>query len=266
MSQTLTTSQGDLIAFEAHGTGPPLVFITGAGSYRANDPTFPETAELVATHGVSTVVYDRIGFGESTGYAPITLAREIAVLHAVLDQVGGSAVLCGHSSGAAIALNAATTGLPVTGLALWEVPVIGTAEQARIWATEFIALLDAEDHTGAIEYFTKDLPPDYKADLKTSPMWQTMVDNAQSLRADAEALAWFHSAPLSTLLGGLTIPVLTMVGNISFDEMHRAADAITEALPQAQKRVMPGAQHEWSVQPMAQELADFVKAVQRTAS
>jgi len=258
----LTTSQGDHIAFEMHGTGPPLVFITGSGYFRANDPTVPATAELVATHGISTVVYDRIGFGESSGYAPITLAREIAGLQALLDRVGGSAVLCGHSSGSAIALHAATTGLPVTGLALWEVPIIGTTERARTWATEFMTFLDAEDHTGAIEYYTKDMPPDFKADLKASPIWKTMVDHAQSLRVDAEALAWFHSAPLSTLLGDLTIPVLTMVGNTTFDAMHQAADALTQALPQAQKRVMPGSQHEWSIKPMAQELADFVKAVE----
>src|SRR5690625_117440 len=112
VSQTLTTSQGDHIAFEIHGTGPPLIFIFGSGFSRANDPTVPATSERVATRGVSTVVYDRIGVGESSGHAPITLAREIAALQAVLDQVGGSAVLCGHSSGAAIALHAATSGLP----------------------------------------------------------------------------------------------------------------------------------------------------------
>lgn len=261
MDQQLTTEHGDTIAFEVRGTGPPLVFIPGAGTFRAIDPTVPPTAEVVATRGVTTVVYDRIGFGESSGSAPVTLAKEISVLRAILEQVGGSAMLCGHSSGSAIALYAATVGLPVTGLALWEVPLIGTAEKVGSWAADFIELLDAKDHVGAIEHFTKEMPPEYKAELQASPIWNMMINNAQSMRADAEALAWFHSAPLPTLLGGLTMPVLSMVGETTFEIMHRSADAITQAIPHAQKRVVPGAHHEWEVAPMVDELVNFLASV-----
>ena len=81
------------------------------------------------------------------------------------------------------------------------------------------------------------------------------------MRADAEALAWFHSAPLPTLLGGLTMPVLSMVGETTFEIMHRGADALTQAIPHAQKRVVPGAQHEWEVAPMVEELVNFVASV-----
>ena len=221
MDQQLTTEHGDTIAFEVRGTGPPLVFIPaprhdprpdGAGTFRAIDPTVPPTAELLATRGITTVVYDRIGLGESTGSAPVTLDKEISVLRAILKQVGGSAVLCGHSSGSAIALYAATVGLPVIGLALWEVPIIGPSVEVQAWAADFIELLDARDHVGAIDHFTKEMPPEYRAELQASSIWDVMIDNAQSMRADAEALAWFHSAPLPTLLGELTMPVLTMVG------------------------------------------------------
>lgn len=261
MDQQLTTEHGDTIAFEVHGAGPPLVFIPGAGTFRTIDPTVPPTAELLATRGITTVVYDRIGLGESTGSAPVTLDKEISVLRAILKQVGGSAVLCGHSSGSAIALYAATVGLPVIGLALWEVPIIGPSVEVQAWAADFIALLDARDHVGAIDHFTKEMPPEYRAELQASSIWDVMIDNAQSMRADAEALAWFHSAPLPTLIGGLTMPVLTMVGESTFEVMHRGAGAIVQAVPHAQKRVVPGAQHEWEVAPMVEELVAFVASV-----
>ncbi|GAA4476589.1 alpha/beta hydrolase [Enteractinococcus fodinae] len=260
MDQQLTTEQGDTITFEVRGIGPPLVFIPGAGSFRAIDPTVPPTAKLVATHGVTTVVYDRIGLGESTGSAPVTLAKEISILRAILKHVGGSAALCGHSSGSAIALYAATVGLPVTGLALWEVPLIGPSIEVQSWAADFIELLDASDHAGAVDQFTKDMPPNYQAELRASPIWDLMIANAQSMRADAEALAWFHSAPLQTLIGGLTMPLLTMVGESTFEVMNRATDAIVRAVPHAQQRVVPGAQHEWEVEPMVEELVKFVTA------
>lgn len=156
----------------------------------------------------------------------MTLAKEISVLRAILEQVGGSAVLCGHSSGSAIALYAATVGLPVTGLAVWEVPIIGPAVEVQSWAAAFIELLDAREHVAAIDHFTKEMPPEYKAELQASSIWNIMIENAQSMQADAEALAWFHSAPLPTLLGGLTMPVRTLVGETAFEIMHRGADAI----------------------------------------
>ena len=139
--------------------------------------------------------------------------REILALQALLDQVGGSAVLCGHSSGSAISLCVATQGLLMGGLALWEVPIFGTAEEARIWAIEFIALLDARDRVGAIEYFAKDMPQDLSAMLRTSPALKSVIENAHSLRSDVQALAWFHSAPLTDLLARLSIPVHSTNGS-----------------------------------------------------
>ncbi|HEY4557052.1 MAG TPA: hypothetical protein VIG82_02555, partial [Enteractinococcus sp.] len=73
--------------------------------------------------------------------------------------------------------------------------MIGTAAEVRSWATEYIALLDAQDPTGAMEYFIKDMPRDFAQELKSSPIWEDLIAYAKSLRADAEALAWFHSAP-----------------------------------------------------------------------
>ena len=95
----------------------------GAGPFRAVDPITTETAERAADFGVTTVVFDRLGRGESAAEGVLDLDRELAAIAAAIDVAGGRAVLCGHSSGCSLALRAAAAGLPVTGLALWEAPV-----------------------------------------------------------------------------------------------------------------------------------------------
>lgn len=89
-------------------------------------------------------------------------------------------------------------------------------------------------------------------------MWDILVNNAPSLRADVEALVWFHSAPCAQLLASVTVPVLTMVGETTFEVMHHASNAIADALPNATKVIVPGAQHGWEPTAMATRLAQFV--------
>lgn len=261
MTHHLTTSRGDTVAYDLYGSGPPLIFIAGAGSFRKIEPIITTTAQRVAQRGFTTIDYDSPGRGESTATPPIHLDRAVAALAALIDAVGGPVTLCGHSSGAAIALYAAASGLPVNGLALWEVPIFGTAREVQVFAQEFSALLDAGDHHGALEYFCRDIPPEIMEDFRQSAMWEVLVGNAQTQRVDAEALAWFHSAPLAELMADVNIPMLTMVGESTFDVMHQGADAISQ-LPDAKKLVVPGARHNWEVEPMVETLVEFVSTIQ----
>ncbi|RWZ51105.1 hypothetical protein ELQ90_09945 [Labedella phragmitis] len=66
----------------------------------------------------------------------LDIERELEAITALIDLVGGSAVLRGHSSGGSIALAAVARGLSVAGLALWETPIAGDPVAAR--AFEFV--------------------------------------------------------------------------------------------------------------------------------
>lgn len=259
MTLHLTTAHGDTVAYDRYGSGHPLIFVAGFGSFRDNDPITTATAQLVAQQGITAITYDRPGRGDSTGTPPFDLAREMSALQSLIDTVGGTATLCGHSSGSALALYAAAAGLPITRLALWEVPIFGTAQEAQQLADEFIRLLEAGDHQGAIEHFTTDIPPAILTPLKASPIWEDMIREAQSQRPDAEALAWFHSGPPRDLLADINIPILAMVGDSSFDMMHQAADAIA-TLSNAKKVIVQGQVHDWEPAPMAAELVKFCSA------
>ncbi|MEV6278494.1 alpha/beta hydrolase [Nocardia sp. NPDC051832] len=260
MSDYVTTARGDRVAYDLRGSGPGLIFIAGAGPYRAIDPVTTQTAELAARQGITTIVHDRVGRGESKVDGPIDLARELAAVAALIEVAGGSAVLCGHSSGCSIALAAAVRGLAVDGLALFEAPLGPPDSGGREWAAEVDRRIDAGDLEGAMRYYMKDMPPEFFDNWRQSPEFPDLVAQAGSLRADGESLAWAESAPHAELFATVKVPVLAMTGAETFPEMYAAADSIVAAIPGATQKAVPGAQHTWEAEPMAKELVEFVLA------
>ena len=257
MSEFVTSATGDRIAYDRHGTGPALVFVAGAGPWRAIDPETTRTAELLAGLGVSAMEYDRVGRGESAAEGVITLERELAAIEALIEVAGGSAVLCGHSSGCSISLRAAVAGLPVDGLALWEAPLAPPDSGGREWAYEVNRLIDAGENGGALDTYMRDMPPEILEIVRSIP---AMIDQAPSLRPDGESLAWAESAPHAELFGGIRVPVLAMVGEQTYDIMTPAAESIAASIPGATWKAMPGSEHGWEPESMATELAAFVHA------
>jgi pimeloyl-ACP methyl ester carboxylesterase len=118
----ILSKDGTAIAVERTGRGPALVFVDGAMCYRASGPSQPMAAALAEHFTVFT--YDRRGRGDSSDSGPYDIQREVDDLDAVIREAGGQAVVLGVSSGAALALEAASRGVPITRLALYEAPFI----------------------------------------------------------------------------------------------------------------------------------------------
>lgn len=260
MTNFATTATGDRVAYDVRGTGPALIFVAGAGPFRAIDPWTTETAERAAQQGITTLVYDRLGRGESPANGQLGLDRELDAIRALLDVVGGSAVLCGHSSGCSIALYAAAAGLRITGLALWVAPLAGTAAETQAWSDEVERRMDAGDVEGALGHYMKDMPPAWLAEAKASPQWTAIAEGVVSQRADAVSLAWAVTALEHGSLSDLQVPVLAMYGTETFPEMPRAAARIIAVMPDALEKEVPGSDHVWQPEAMATELAAFVKS------
>jgi pimeloyl-ACP methyl ester carboxylesterase len=117
---TVTSGDGTTIAFDRSGEGPPLVLVGGALSDRLAAGSLTEALAPRFT----VIAYDRRGRGDSGDTAPYAVEREIEDLEALVAEAGGSAFVFGHSSGAALALEASARGLPATKLALYEPPFI----------------------------------------------------------------------------------------------------------------------------------------------
>ncbi|MDJ0333852.1 alpha/beta hydrolase [Salinibacterium sp. G-O1] len=256
MSQYATSADGTRIAFDRLGDGPAVIMVAAAMQFRAFDPATVALSAALADEGFTVINYDRRGRGESPATS-LGLSRDLDDIRALIDVAGGSAALFGSSSGAAIALAAASAGLPATKLALWEAPL------SRAGGAEFLAGLRvriaAGDGDATQAYFMKDMPPQWLEGAKNSPAWPVMTAMSASLEGDAEALAWAQSAPPAELFSRISQPTLVLVGEQPLPIFEAAADTLGTHLPHATVRQIAGANHSWDQAAIVAELAGFLR-------
>ncbi|WP_157001832.1 alpha/beta fold hydrolase [Agromyces laixinhei] len=263
MTEFATSADGTRIAYDRQGSGPPVILIDGAMQFRAFDPATTQMAKELAGHGFSVVHYDRRGRGESPAESPITLEQTLDDLRALISEATEGAddavALFGGSSGAAIALAAAASGMPVSKLVLWETPL---GDELGTDAAEFLAGLReriaSRDGDATIEYYMKDMPPEWLAGAKASPGWPIMTSMGPSLEPDAEALAWTQSAARPALWAGVAQPTLVLVGEQTLDLMLTSADSLVANLPNAVRSAVPASDHAWEPRSMALTIAGFL--------
>jgi pimeloyl-ACP methyl ester carboxylesterase len=263
MTEYVTSADGTRIAYDIEGSGPPVILIGGAMQFRGFDPTTVEMAHDLAGHGFTVVNYDRRGRGESPADAPITLAQTIDDLRALIDELTEGAddavALFGNSSGGSIALAAAASGLPISKMVFFEVPLDAEGgREGAVFLEELRERIAANDREGTIETYMADMPPEWIAGAKQSPAWQTMLDLGPSLEPDAESLAWTQSAPRSELLAGVAQPTLVLVGEETQPIMTDAAASVVASMPNAQSRTIPASNHQWEPRTMALAIAEFL--------
>src|SRR5260221_7917332 len=118
--ETVKSADGTVIAYDCAGDGPALIVSVGAFCTRH---AFVAPDDL--TQRFTVVTYDRRGRGDSGDTEPFAPEREYEDLAAVAAATGPEPpFVFGHSSGAAIALRAAATGLPVAGIVAYEAPFL----------------------------------------------------------------------------------------------------------------------------------------------
>ena len=119
-TQFVTSADGTRIAYETAGQGAPLVFVWGALGARSSPFAKAMREELAKSFTVFD--YDRRGRGESGDTQPYAVAREVEDLRAMVGAAGGLPYVAATSSGAALALEAAASGVPMKMLAAHEPP------------------------------------------------------------------------------------------------------------------------------------------------
>lgn len=241
---TTTSRDGTVIAYEITGDGPPLVYITGAICHR----TFPPIRQgaAIMSKAFRVLSYDRRGRGDSGDIPPWSLDREIDDLEAVIDALGGSALLYGHSSGAVLAMHAAQRLAPkVQRVVMYDAPWVahdaGAARYAKL-CTEVDGLLDTGRHAAAIKRFLTGIgmPRAFATVLPLMPGWRRLVALAPTLRYD---MSLTSDVPPLDIAARITVPVHVMVGERSDDELHLVASALAGAIPGASHEVLAGQDH-----------------------
>jgi pimeloyl-ACP methyl ester carboxylesterase len=256
----VTSRDGTTIAFDRLGQGPAVVLVDGALSHRGLGPMAPLADSLAAEF--TAIRYDRRGRGQSGDTAPYATAREVEDLEAVIAGAGGSAAVCGLSSGAALALEAAASGLAVTRLALYEPPFdVDSAEpQDDAYVRRLEELIDAGRRGDAVEWFLSNagVSAEALAEMRTQPEWPLFEAVAPTLAYD-HAILGDGTVPRERA-ERITAPTLVASGEASPDFFTRAAQATAEAIPGAQHRVLEGqAWGQVDPQALARVLSDFFR-------
>ena len=253
------SKDGTPIAFDQSGQGPALILVAGALTTRA--AWIPLAARLESHFSV--FAYDRRGRGESGDTAPYAVEREIEDLDALITEAGGSAFVFGHSSGAALGLEAAVQlGEKVKKLAMYEAPYNDESEAKRAWEVyiqQVTELLAADRRGDAIALWMTFIgtPADQVEAMRHSPIWPTFEALAPTLAYDHTALLgkdW--SVPIDRAAQVL-VPTLVMNGGASYPFMYETARTLSQAMPHAQLRTLEGQDHGPADDVLAPVLEEF---------
>ena len=182
---------GTPIAFDQSGQGPTLILVTGALTTRA-DWVLPGSGPCTALQRVGLrPAWPRREWGHSA-YA---VEREVEDIEALITEAGGSAFVYGHSSGAALALEAPYSSVRKSrSLPCMRPRTMMTAEAKLAWRAyiqQLTELLAADRRGDAVALFMQyvGMPADQIEAMRHAPTWPM-------LEAIAPTLAYDHTAIL----------------------------------------------------------------------
>jgi pimeloyl-ACP methyl ester carboxylesterase len=258
---TVTSADGTAIAYDRTGSGPALIVVDGALCSRSFGPS-AKLAPLLARH-FTVCTYDRRGRGQSGDTPPYSPAREVEDIGALIDAAGGSAFLLGLSSGGALALEAAASGLPVNRVVAYEPPYVdddgkrgGAAHEANLKR-----LLAGGNRSGAVKYFMRDMvgvPAPFVVIMRLMPwIWRKLAAVAHTLPYDAAVMTAFKIP--RERFASIGVPALVMNGGKTDPRLRNAAQMIAEIIPAASYRELPGQTHNVKPDVLAPAVVEFLE-------
>ncbi len=198
--------------------------------------------------------------------------REVEDIEALIDAAGGSAFLFGSSSGAVLALEAASKlAVKVKKQVLYEPPFIVDDSRPPMPA-DFVEqvkeLLAKDKRSDALKlFFSKamGIPGIFIFMMRLMPSWSKSKSVAHTLPYDLAIMGdTQRGKPLSaSRWATASMPTLVLTGGKSEAFFHTGGDALAEVLPNAQHRILKD-QHHGSVvmspNVVASEITQFFKA------
>jgi pimeloyl-ACP methyl ester carboxylesterase len=235
----VTSADGVTLAYERSGSGPALVIVNGALSTKeAGAPLAPLLDEDFTLYR-----YDRRGRGDSADRDGSTPQDELRDLAAIVAATGDTPFVFGQSSGAALSLEAAASGVPMRGLVVNEPPYVPGPGTATETASELAALAADGRRDEAVERFMQGsgIPQAMIEQTKASPAWPSLLRLAHTLAYDVRLL---NAGDVPTeRLSTIACPVLGTTGSLSAPWAAASVRAVAEAVVDAEWRVLEGQSH-----------------------
>lgn len=244
---TIFSKDGTKIAYEKQGNGPAVILVAPAVADHKDAQQF---AEKLAKH-FTVYNYDRRGRGQSTDTYPYAVEREVEDIEVLVDEAGGKSFLFGSSSGAVLALEAATKlRLKITKLFLYEPPFIIDDSRPRVpinYVQQLNDLIEENRRSDAVEYFMSaalGIPSEYLGHMKADPSWKVMESMAHTLAYDGMIMEETQSGkPLPIDRWDVDVPTSIMIGDNSEPYFHDAAKSLADLLLKAEYQTLLGQDH-----------------------
>jgi pimeloyl-ACP methyl ester carboxylesterase len=208
--------------------------------------------------------FDRRGRGESGDTPPYAVEREVEDIAALIAIAGGSAFVCGVSSGAALALEAANRGLPIRKLALYEAPFIVDDTRPPLlddYRNALTNAIAAGRRGEAVALFMRavQVPAPFVMLMRLMPVFGKLKAVAHTLPYDFAIVGENQRGlPLpSDRWASATLPILVGAGGKSPAWIRNAQQALADVLPNAELRTLPGQTHMVSDKALAPLLIEF---------
>ena len=259
--EKVSSADGTTIAYERSGAGTPVILVGGALCTRATTGPLAKALE----EDFTVVSYDRRGRGDSGDTSPYAVAREVEDLGALITALGGVAAVYGHSSGAALVVQAAASGLPISKVVLHEPPYGADDAESQRQSDEagetVLRLLAEGRRTAAVEAFLAiaGMPEDAAADWAAEP---GMDDLAPTIAYDFAVMgnASQGGTVPRELIGKVTQPALAICGSVSHEFLIDSARVVAKSLPGGQYVELDGHHHVVPPEVLAPVLIDFLKS------
>lgn len=258
----VTSRDGTPIAYERSGQGPALILVDGALCSRGFGP-MPKLAPLLAPR-FTVYMYDRRGRGESGDTPPYSKEREVEDSAALVREAGAPAFLAGLSSGAALALEAAASGLPIRKVAAYEPPFVheGDQEGGSEYEPQLKRLVAEGDRRSAVRYFMRTmvgLPAPVVVLMQLMPwIWRKLEAVAHTLPYDAAVMGEYRVP--AARFAAIRVPTLVIHGSKTDARLQKAARAVANAVPGAQQRSLAGQTHNVKPAVLTPALVEFFAA------
>lgn len=242
VTETVTSPDGTTIAVERSGSGPPVVFVHGAGAdYTSWNLIRPLLEEQVTVYAV-----ERRGRGKSGDTEPYAIEREFEDVTAVIESIDEPVSLVGSSYGGTCALEAARRVDELASLVLYEpaFPVEGYTLCPERFLDEYEALLEAGARERALERLYRevaDLSSELIEALRSAPDWQARVAAAHTVLRElqAETQYEFDAGRFETV----TVPTMLLTGSESRQYLKETTAVAADALPNSRIVTFEGQGH-----------------------
>jgi hypothetical protein len=208
------------------------------------------TAQALGAHFM-TVNYDRRGRGDSGDVLPYAVDREIEDIAALIDRVGGPALLYGHSSGAGLVLRAVAAGLPVDAFVVHDPPYSPDEESSRDGARRYgqtiRSLLAQDRRADAVETFCRltGMPDEVIDGMRGTHRWAELTALAPTLAYDSAVMGDIESGGAVPADIALRVPRpgVVLVGGESPPFMREVSRRLAHLLPGGSHHVVDGYGH-----------------------